>query len=347
MKEVFLEGEKFQLFGRIDLSKKNAPMLVWPGSYVRFRFSGSVLSAQIENLRYGNGRYIGVVIDGSESCIELGDGITEVKIAEGLEPGDHDAVIFKRMAGHYFRINKLYLSDEGEISEPPQLPQKRIEFYGDSVTAGDLVDYDDRTGDWDPPQNDGSRDNSWHTYASITARELPAQVFNTSQGGIAIFDNTGYFEMPNMRGEESCFDKLCYSAAMPVTEWDFSRFVPHVVVFAIGQNDSSVGNDKIYDPEYRERWKNKYAQIIKSVRSHSPDATVVLALTVMGHDNEWDNAIHEIKDMLGGEENKVYHLMYKRVGKATPGHPRNSEQREMADELMRFLNSLPESTWKD
>ncbi len=347
MKEVYASGSKFQLLGRIDVSRKNAPVLVWPGSHIKFAFSGSSLCAVVDNFRFGNGRYLGFVVDGIEKSFELKDGRQEICLADGLPGGRHEAVIFKRMANHYLTIERLLIDDGAEILEPAPLPHRRIEFYGDSVTAGDLVDVDECTGKPDPADYNGDRDNSWHTYAMICERELPAQVYDTSQGGIAIFDGTGYFEMPNTKGLESCYDKLRYCSASEITQWDFSRFVPHVLVFAVGQNDSSVGNDKIYDVDYRERWKNRYMDIIRSVRSHSPKAAVVLALTLMGHDPGWDDALKEIKDGLGGEKNNVYYLHYTRAGKATPGHPRNAEQREMADELMKFLNSLPESTWKD
>lgn len=340
-------GGMLQLFGRIDTDIENGIKLVWPGSYVKFYFDGTSLSVKINNFRFWNGKYIGAVIDGEEKKIELADGEQTVHIASNLADDRHEAIIYKRMAGHYFDVEKIILDDGAKLLEPDPLPEKKIEFYGDSVTAGDLVDYDDCTGKPDPAENDGSRDNSWHTYAMICARELPAQVYNTSQGGIAIFDGTGYFEMPSTKGLESCYDKLRYCSGDKITNWDFSRFVPHVIVFAVGQNDSSVGNDKIYDPEYRDRWETRYMQIINSVRSHSPKAAVVLALTLMGHDSGWDNAIEEIKNRLGGEENGVYHLRYKRAGKATPGHPRNAEQREMADELIEFLNSLPQNIWQN
>lgn len=343
-----IKGAKFNFSGRIDLlSYSDAPLLVWPGSYISFSFKGSEIALTLENQRHWNGRRIGFVIDGSEKLFELEDGVQTVTLAEGLAPIRHNCVIYKPMSGGYIKLLGIDLG-EGELVEPLPKPKRRIEFYGDSVTAGDVVDADEYEGLPDPDGNNGQWDNSWHTYAMRVGRMLPAEVYNTSQGGIAIFDGTGYFEMPNMRGLESCYDKLKYCSADEITEWDFSRFRPHVIVFAVGQNDHNPNPDCIYDKVYyRVKWEQRYMDIITAVRKYSPKATVVLALTLLNHDPAWDEAIEEIKDKLGGEKNKVYHLVYNRCGKATPGHPRNNEQIEMANELAVFLNSLPESTWQD
>ena len=73
---------------------------------------------------------------------------------------------------------------------------------------------------------------------------------------------------------------------------------------------------------------------------------VLFALTVLMHPPIWDDALEDIKNRLGGEEKGFYHFMYSRCGKATPGHPRVSEQIEMANELTAFMEKLPEDTWE-
>ena len=347
MKHPFNQ-ENFNYSGRIDFSEPDGVLLVWPGSYIGFCFSGTSLRLEYENRRSWNGTRIGFVVDGKESIIEIGDGLGTCTLCENLPAGTHSCYIYKPMSGGYIKLLNLLLDGDAHLLKPMPKPHKRIEFYGDSVTAGDVVDADEYMGKPDPDGNNGQWDNSWHTYAMRAGRMLPAEVYNTSQGGIAIFNGTGYFEMPNMRGVESCYDKLRYCSFDKITEWDFSRFVPHVIVFAIGQHDHNPNPDCIYDKvHYRAKWEDKYIEIINSIRQHAPKATVVLTLTLLNHDPAWDEAIEEIKDRMGGARNKVYHLMYSRCGKATPGHPRNAEQQEMAQELVDFLNSLPESTWRD
>ncbi len=344
MTEIMPCDKKIRLVGRIDTD--GGATLCWPGSMIVFRFRGTKLLIDGENRNFGWPTIMGAVIDGEEKQFKLGGScqLEKFVIAEGLEDKEHEAAIYKRMEGHYFTVRKIYT--DGELIDPPPKPKKRIEVYGDSVSAGSVVDALDYVGKSDPEGHDGMFDNSWHAYPQIIARSLPAEVFDSSQGGIAIFDGTGYFEMPNTRGVESCFDKLRYSSYVPQKAWDFS-FVPHVVIFAIGQNDAYPDPDVLKKADTRERWISKYIEIVNAVRSHAPKAAAVFALTVLQHDPAWDEALDEICARLGGEKGRAYHFVYSRCGKATPGHPRYPEQEEMAGEMTAFLKTLPEEIWED
>lgn len=335
-------GENFRLTGRVDRS--DGACLTWPGTSIYFRFRGSSVKIAWNNENFGADTILGAVVDKEEKQYFIGgSGSGETIIAEGLEDKEHDIIIYKRMEGHFITIKSVTV--DGEILPLPKAPKKRIEVYGDSVSAGSVVDCEEYAGKSDP-EHHGQWDNSWHAYPQIIARELPAEVYDTSQGGISIFDGTGWFEMPDTKGMESCWDKCRYSSYRPKSEWDF-HFVPHVIIFAIGQNDSNPDPDILLKPDKKEKWLKKYIEIINSVRAHSPKAAVVLALTVLNHDPIWDDAMEEIKERLGGERKNIYHFMYSRVGRATPGHPRYSEQKEMAAEMKNFLNSLPNEIWED
>ncbi len=346
MKKFFFSDPRFQYIGRFDMTDPENPMMTWPGSFVRFEFKGTHISVKVTNRPFGWGRFLGAVVDGDVRCYPMCDGEQTIMIAENLENKPHEVYIYKRMESHYVSLNELYLNDEAELLEPSPKPKKKIEVYGDSVSAGSVVDCEDYVGKSDPENHGAFFDNSWNAYPLMLSRMMPCEVYDTSQGGIAIFDKTGYFEMPNMRGVESCYDKTAYSIYKPLTDWDWS-FKPNVIIFAVGQNDHNPDYDCLRKPDYYKKWTDKYIEIAENVRSHSPKATVIFALTVLMHDPIWDEALDDIVDRMGGKDNKVYHFMYSRCGKATPGHPRISEQKEMAEELKAFLDTLPEDTWED
>lgn len=330
--------------GRVE-KKPDGITLCWCGSMITFRFRGSGVSVKGENLNFGWDTYMGAVVDGKELCFKIGRSCeVNLDLAKDLPDGEHEVTLYKRMEGHYFTLRSIEL--EGELLEPSALPSKRIEVYGDSVSAGSVVDALDYVAKPDPEGHDGKYDNALHAYPQLIAKMLPAQVYDTSQGGIAIFDGTGYFEMPNTRGVESCYDKLRYSIYHPTTQWDFS-FVPHVIIMAVGQNDAYPDPDVLRRPDSYEKWVGKYIEIINSLRSHAPKSAVVLALTVLQHDEIWDRALDDICSRLGGEKGRAYHFMYARCGKATPGHPRYPEQVEMAEEMTAFLKTLPDEIWED
>lgn len=333
--------------GRVDLSDEKATFC-WPGSQLTFRFKGTSVKIEAKNDNFGAGTIIGAVVDGEEKSFDIGwSQDADLTIADGLEDAGHEIVVYKRMEGHYLTISAIILEGEDPKLLPlPEKPHKRIEVYGDSVSAGSVTDCVDYVGKPDPADNRGQYDNAWHAYPQLVAKMLPAEVYDTSQGGIAIFDKTGWFEMPDTKGVESCYKMLRYSSYRPRSEWDFS-FKPHVIVFAVGQNDANPDPDVITRPDSRKRWIDKYVEIASDVRERAGGAAVVLALTVLQHAPEWDDALDDIAELLGGEEKRAYHFRYKRCGAATPGHPRISEQTEMAEELTEFLRGLPEDVWQD
>lgn len=347
MKEILLSNPCFSYTGRIDFTNKNSPLFIWAGSFVKFGFIGTDLTVKVTNQILGNGVNLGYVINGEEFKADLSDGENTIEILSGAENKEYEIIIFKRMeSGHYFSIDKVLVNDDAVLCDAPKKPQKRIEVYGDSVSAGEVCEAVEFVGKTDPEDYDGRYDNAWQSYVMKMSRALPADVYDTSQGGISLFDGTGYFEQPNTKGLEFTYNKLRYNPRYETSEWDFTRFVPHVIIIAIGQNDAFPDPDCLKDKNYYERWVNKYIEIVMDLHSKSPKATFILCNTVLMHDGAWDDILEDIKNRLC-DKLKVHHFMYSRNGAATPGHPRIPEQQEMADELTAFLNSLPNSTWED
>lgn len=347
-KIIEADDKSISYMGRIDFSNPKLPLMIFAGSNITIRFKGRAIGAVIVNHPYYGIMELGTVVDGKEGKIRFDEKDEEVylPIAENLEDTEHEVVLFKRQdATHCFEFKGFAVDGEPLGAKPK--PVRKIECYGDSVSAGAVCEAIDFTAQCDPENHQGIYDNSWHSYSMITARNLGAEINNIAQGGIAIFDGTGYYHAPDFIGMESSYDKLCYIPEAGITKWDFSRYTPNVVLFAIGQNDShNEGHEDfdINDPDYREKWKNAYKKIICDLRSKYPKATFVLLLTVLMHDRGWDSAVAEIADELNDE--KIHYLKFKRAGKATPGHPRLSEQYEMAEELTAFISNLGDSIWE-
>src|SRR5699024_12424939 len=92
----------------------------------------------------------------------------------------------------------------------PERPRRRIEVYGDSVSAGEVSEAVDYVGKPDPEHN-GQYSNSWYSYAWMTAWKLGAEIHDIAQGGIALLDGTGWFNAPDYVGMETAWDKIHYN----------------------------------------------------------------------------------------------------------------------------------------
>ena len=333
--------------GRIDFSDPNAPVFYWPGSLVQFRFTGKTLRLLIENRSYdagnGNGLSLGFLLDdGKPQKLALSpeNGIVQTVTVAAESDGLHSIRIWKREDGsHSFTLRGIKTEDGAALSKLP-LPGRRLEAFGDSVTSGCWVELTERVGNSDYPDYTTAYDNAWYGFAMQTARLLNAQIHLTAQGGIALLDGTGYYEYGAV-GMESAYTKLCYQPASGrLSEWDFSRYLPDTVIFAVGQNDQHVGDrdNVIPDAEREAHWLGVYCGIIRDLMQKYPSADFILTLTVLMHDAYWEDLLDKAAAML--DSPRVHRFRFTRTGKATPGHPRIPEQCEMACELTEFILSL-------
>ncbi|MCM1333726.1 MAG: GDSL-type esterase/lipase family protein [Bacteroides sp.] len=329
----------FSYMGRIDFGDPAAPILIYAGSNIRCRFRGTALKLRLENIPMGEYSAVGAVVDGLQSKVELKNegGAATYTVAEGLSDEIHTLTIFKRMgAAHYFRF--LGVETDGELLPSEERYALKLEYYGDSVSAGEVTEAFQYDGHTDPENHKGVYDNSYFSYTYILARRLNAEFYNNSQGGLSLFDGTGYFNGPDhLTGLETTYNKLSYVSYSPMglTDWDFGRYTPDVVLFAIGQNDASPDPKAIYDPAYAKKWKEKYKAILRELKERYGDPKFILMTTVLMHEPIWDEVIGQICAEL--DDRNVYHFLFRRNGAATPGHPRLTEQTEMATELEAFI----------
>lgn len=348
---ICIEMTKKELLysGRIGWTEQKEPLFVFPASLVMFHFYGTGFGICLTNWSQYWDSYLGVIIDGVQKKIKIShrEGSQYIEIADKLDDKEHEVVIFKRMDNcHQFVIHHLLLSNSSRISPAPIYSGRKIEVYGDSVSAGEVAEAVEYTGKEDP-KHQGEFSNSYYSYAWILARKLNARLHDIAQGGIALMDKTGWFLEPNAMGMESIWDKVSYNPFLGnITFWDFSKYQPQVVIIAIGQNDSHpidyMARD--IDSKRAKEWKCHYRDFVKKIRSVYKKALIVLQTTLLYHHENWDRAIHEVCEEL--QDKRVVHYIYKRNGKGTPGHLRIAEAEEMAEELAAFLESFGDSLWE-
>lgn len=340
-----------QYVGRIDDEDPAAYGFEFVATGLRIRVTGGVLKVCINNrTNYWQSR-LGVLVDGELHAALLPEnGEAIIDLSEFLHEGENTVHIFKRQdSSHAFTFHGLIIAEGGQLLPPPQRPARRMEVYGDSVSAGEVSEAEEYRGKPDP-QHNGEYSNVWWSYSWLTARKLGAELHDIAQGGIALLDKTGYFNGPDYVGMLSSYDKVRYNPAFgQVKPWDFTRYTPHVVVLAIGQNDHNPVNimEQDYEGEAAQLWREKYAEWIRSLRAKYPKATFVLTTTILNHHENWDKAIDAVCSELRKTDGRIHHFLYSNNGCGTPGHIRASEAEIMAQELSGFIESLGEEIWED
>ena len=368
---IYPDNEALLYSGRIDFDDPKKPVFVYAASFVKVKFTGKECKVKISNKRAWAISSVGVIIDGKQGKIILpeDDGIYTYDLMRealsinvdsndgtlalenplaGLGDGEHELTLFKRQDGgqHYYTVHEFEFEDGAKISTPDPLPTRKIEVIGDSVSCGEVSEAVHCVAQPDPEDNDGFYSNSWHSYAWQVARNLGAELHDTSQGGISLLDKAGYFNGPDdLRGVESSYDKLEYNPPLGEKPWDHKEWAPDLIITAFGQNDANPDNfmEKDYDGEAAKNWKEEYAKFLNKMKAYYPGVSIICITTVLMHHPNWDKAIDEVVKSMNDE--KVHHFMFKRNGAATPGHPRLPEHNEMAAELTEYIKGIESTIW--
>lgn len=204
---ISANDERIRYTGRIDWSVEGEPVWVFPGSSAEFWFSGEVLRIHVENFNEYWQNYLGCILDQVQSAFYLkkfGETVIEVKVPEN-ESGVHHVLFFKRQDGcHELKILGFEIGDGERLIYLPPVSGRRIEVYGDSVSAGESVEAIDFIGKTDM-EHEGGFSNCWFSFPWMTARMLGARLHDIAQGGIALMDGHGWFHRPEQTGMEIRF----------------------------------------------------------------------------------------------------------------------------------------------
>jgi hypothetical protein len=263
-----------------------------------------------------------IIDDGTPSLINLTPGTAIYAAASGLMNSVHKIRLFKRTETQEGEVafKGFELEDGKSLVAPPARPQRRIEYFGDSITSGHSVA--STTGD---TNNADGKDN-YYTYASVTARNLKAEYHCISVSGIGLYVDTWGFG-GNMQ-------TLYYDKESDSTTWDFSKWTPQVVVVNLGQND--------YWGNYSQSGaQDNYIQFAQTLRGEYPDANIILALGSMNatqSNSPWPGylkyAVSELNSTYS--DPKVYSLIFPYSGNP---HPTVARHADMAEQLTAFIKS--------
>jgi hypothetical protein len=334
------DDPNIQYTGRINHADPKAPVMWLPGSYIIANFEGASINVSFNDFN-GNGvttqdgyaynNYFYVIIDdGAPSLISLTAGSATYAVASGLSDTVHKIQLFKRTEGNTGEVafEGFELENGKSLVAPPVRPSRRIEYFGDSITAGHSVQF--LPGDVGNSGKAPFQDN-YYTYAAVTARNLDAEYHCIAISGIGLYVDT-WWSGGNMFNY--------YDRELNTTTWDFNRWTPQIVVINLGQND--------YWGSYTQAGAEQaYVDFAQILRGHYPDAHIILALgsmTATEPVSPWptylQNAVDELNTTYG--DAKVYSLIFPYSGNA---HPDIARHAVMATQLTEFINTSIPDPW--
>lgn len=172
--------------------------------------------------------------------------------------------------------------DSAQGIRPTARKARKIEFIGDSITCGYGVDDEVAEHHFSTATEDATR-----AYAYRTAEKLDADYSLVSISGYGIISGytaTGESKVANQI-IPTFYEKLGFSYGtynrkiVAGVKWDFSAFVPDLIVVNLGTNDDSYTLDHA---DRREEYRAAYVEFLKVIRRNNPDAKILCTLGVMG-----------------------------------------------------------------
>ena len=229
-----------------------------------------------------------------------------------------------------------FLDEGAHLLPPPALPERMIEFIGNSITCG----YgNESTVASDPFEYE--TENHYFTYAQLTTRALQAQAYVVARSGIGVYRSYGG---PKEGTPENVMTtEYEYTNLYDHSErWDFNRYQPQLVCINLGTNDLSTNN---YDVTLL---KAAYKKFLKQVRQHNPNAKIVFLCGSMLNGKELEIAkrvMNEVVDEAHQKgDNEVYRFDFTpqtgSLGFGASWHPSLLQHQKMAEELTPFLRQL-------
>ena len=325
-----------QYVGRIVKTNPDSYRFSYPGTQIIAAFEGT----QLKMMCKPRSGYFMVSVDGAEpfKIAFMGERDSVVTLATALPQGRHEVRVMYAIEGYEYRpaFKGFILEQSARLLPAPALPERRIEFIGNSITCG----YGNES--TDPNDHfEFETENHFFSYAQLSARELQAVPQIVARSGIGVYRNYGgpktgtpELDMPSQ------YEYTLYNNKEE--RWDFSRFTPDVVCINLGTNDLSTNN---YDVKLL---KKGYEKFLQMVRRNNPQAKIVFLCGSMLQGKELEIARKTLDEIVENAhkqgDKQVYRFDFSpHNGSLKYGadwHPSLWQHRKMAAELTAYLREL-------
>ncbi len=353
LQKVELDENTVKLLGRTQKLLDKNLLCAYSGSGAEFDFTGRHLEIELvgdASAREGNEQNctrVAIYVDDERvQDLMLTKRLNTVTLVDGEEMVHVRVRIVKlsETAQSVFAIRPIEIRGDESIVPAPKKTHT-IEFIGDSITCGYGVDDEEASHHFSTETEDATK-----AYAYQTAQLLDADYSLVSISGYGII--SGYTDNPDEKADEQVMGKYygklgnSYSgynnSILPQQiAWDFSRFVPEVIVINLGTNDASYcGQDAAKQQEY----VDGYVAFLKQVRGNNPDAVIVCTLGLMGQDlcEAMDRAVEAyIQESGDGKVHSVWlPVQDASLGIAADWHPTEANHARAAQTLAGAIREI-------
>ena len=272
-----------RLFGRTYTRPEHPDHVYIPWTCAGFTltFRGSSLQADMASNAWHNANacpYITVIVDGNEENRQTlainREGLSRYTLARNLPDGVHTITVLKLSEAlqSNWEVGALHLPDGSELLDMPHDHSRlKIEFIGDSITAGFGNRCPTKDGPFCTREQDG-----YDSYAALTARALNADYHVLAVSGYGMYRSPFGKDVPPLFP----YADGLHGKQVP---WDFSKFMPDIVVVNLGTNDGGWINLEPSLPtnEKIDRVIARYIEFLRTLRDTYPQAYILCTIGLL------------------------------------------------------------------
>lgn len=288
--KIQITSENVKFHGRV-VNHNNRWYMDWTNTGIEFTFIGTdaFITMGPPNAGQYNFPCFAVYVDNEEPVrINEVKSFKKIQVANSLPYGEHTVKVLKvsESTGTPVAMGEITISSseqkEAKLLAPPATSDRKILFFGDSITAG--------YGNLGKPDNKNYytyEQDGMQTYASLTAKALSADAHYICISGRGVYQS--------LDGGYDNVMPVYIDTAVPSLnlKWDSSKFTPDLIVINLGTNDSWMGVSS-------ENFETAAKNFLTALRERYPNAKILWCYGMMG--DYYDGLLTKIM----GEFNSQY-----------------------------------------
>jgi len=295
------DSNKIQYFGRWDV-QDGVYRTGMGATYIKANFTGTGLSVFLSNDENNHVWWRVSIDDGDFRRFKPHEDKTV--LAEDLTPGIHKVILVRSTEGEagISEFRGFELDPYNGLLKPEPPKQRRLEFIGDSITAG-AMNEGKFTGEnyYDVEDNDMA-------YGAQLARMLDADYSIIGKSGQGVVHNyTEPWPSNALHAADTYpFTFICDEISPENPKWDSSKFSVDAAIVSIGTNDFT---DHERQPTEKE-FTAGYKRLLEVIRQSNPAAAIICAdplpAWIPGEAGEWIK--QTVKYFNDRGDRKVYYV---------------------------------------
>ncbi|MHB1452622.1 MAG: SGNH/GDSL hydrolase family protein [Saccharofermentanales bacterium] len=232
-----------EFVGRFFRTSSGAMQFDWSGSTIMAGFNGTEIAVRlriaVDNPTSGSCDYLNIYIDDNKPYVlKITEDSEKYLLASGLRTGHHTVKLVKRTEGVFGTLIEFIGFDyaDGKAAPAPARKDRRIEIYGDSISAG-------YGNEGTAPGFRLEEENASLSYGMVAADLLHAECTDIALSGHGVHISLGGADAKVL---PDYYNKLLYHSSM---SYRFpSEMDPDAVVINLGTNDyaMNVGSADFY-----------------------------------------------------------------------------------------------------